>query len=161
MKENNNKFMKFPWEVTHRHSDWSDDPGGYFMIVNSEGEWLFMGNNDSKDIVDAVNSLYEAALSPHKEENPLCDMVRSCLCKSCATIRRTRDIPLWIDGPLGYPVTEDWNYWTPQTPDGKWRSFFFKDAKMNEMQRISDGWFTRQEAQHSCELHRLNIREKK
>lgn len=65
----------------------------------------------------------------------------------------------WETGPLGFPATSDWSYWTPQNSDGLWRAWYFPDGLIVEGDLLADDLPTQEEAAAACQKHWDNSQE--
>ncbi len=57
----------------------------------------------------------------------------------------------WVTGPLGYQASEDWRYWVPTLPDGKFRAFYCPSFMLDTL--LGDDLPTLEEAKALCEAH--------
>jgi hypothetical protein len=63
----------------------------------------------------------------------------------------------WIKGPLSFPTSEDWRYWTPTTPEGGFLAWFFSTGLPGATDILIGEYTTLEEAQKACEEHAKNV----
>lgn len=61
----------------------------------------------------------------------------------------------WTIGPLSYPASEDWRYWTPTTPEETVRAWYFPTGLPGKHDVLIGEYTTLEEAQNACEAHAL------
>jgi hypothetical protein len=60
---------------------------------------------------------------------------------------------VWETGPLGYPASPGWAYWTPQCGIGSWRAWYFPPGFVALGQLLGDDLPSQEEAAALCQKH--------
>lgn len=60
---------------------------------------------------------------------------------------------VWEKGPLGFPATPDWKYWTPAAKDGKTLAWYYPNGLPGDGEELLGEFSSLEEAQKECIKH--------